>query len=475
MGRFQRAAGLVILGGSWSAAILLMVVVSRSPKAAVEAPAEAVVFGAWRILYDANAPSIVTVVSAVGLAIFCAWAVSSLERRVATNARRSETGTRTPLVPKIVMAESHGEFAGPVTITVLIPAHNEERCLGATIASLREQSRQPDRVIVVADNCSDRTVDIARAAGVEVFETVGNTKKEAGGLNQALADVLPHQGDNDLIVVMDADTMIGRDFLKSAARSMADDRALMAIGGLFYGEPGGGLIGLFQRNEYARYARDLRRRRGLVFVLTGTASVFRPRALRTVAAERGRLIPGVPGQYFDTMALTEDNEITLALKSLGGLVISPADCTVVTEIMPTWRALWVQRLRWQRGAVENLGAYGLRTQTWRYWIQQLGIGYGVVALSGYVALMVVTALALSSVIVFPFWLGVGGVFAAERVITVWRGGWAARAVAVLIIPELLYALFLAIVFVKGVADITGDRTATWHYADRREPTFQVGS
>jgi len=475
MGRFQRAAGLVILGGSWSAAILLVIIVSRSPKAAVDAPADAVVFGVWRILYDVNAPSVITIISAVGLAIFCAWAVSSLERRVSTSARRSETGSRTPLVPKIVMADSRGVFDGPVTITVLIPAHNEENCLGATIASLQMQRRQPDRVIVVADNCTDQTVAIARAAGVEVFETVGNRDKKAGALNQALAGVLPQQGPNDLIMVMDADTVLGDQYLDSAGRRMTEDRALMAIGGLFYGEPGGGLIGLFQRNEYTRYARDLRRRRGLVFVLTGTASVFRPRALRTVAAERGRLIPGVPGQYFDTMALTEDNEITLALKSLGGLVISPADCTVVTEIMPNWRALWVQRLRWQRGAVENLGAYGLRNQTWRYWLQQLGIGYGVIALAAYLGLMAVTTLALDNVIVFPFWLGIGALFAAERVITVWRGGWAARAIAVLILPELMYAMFLAIVYVKGVADIAVARTATWHYVERPGPSVQVGS
>ena len=83
------------------------------------------------------------------------------------------------------------------------------------------------------------------------------------------------------------------------------------------------------------------------------------------------------------MALTEDNELTIALKSLGALMISPAECTVVTEVMPTWRALWAQRLRWQRGALENLGAYGVTAQTVRYWAQQLGIGYGVIALGCY--------------------------------------------------------------------------------------------
>ena len=59
-------------------------------------------------------------------------------------------------------------------------------------------------------------------------------------------------------------------------------------------------------------------------MLTGTASVFRPRALRAVAEERGRNLPGVPGDVYDTVALTEDNELTIALKSLGALMISPA-------------------------------------------------------------------------------------------------------------------------------------------------------
>ena len=37
---------------------------------------------------------------------------------------------------------------------------------------------------------------------------------------------------------------------------MTDDRALMAVGGLFYGEDGAGIMGQFQRNEYTRYSRD---------------------------------------------------------------------------------------------------------------------------------------------------------------------------------------------------------------------------
>ena len=69
----------------------------------------------------------------------------------------------------------------------LLPAHDEEASLPAALASLAAQTRRPDRVVVVADNCTDRTEDVARAAGAEVFRTVGNTHKKAGALNQVLA------------------------------------------------------------------------------------------------------------------------------------------------------------------------------------------------------------------------------------------------------------------------------------------------
>ena len=207
----------------------------------------------------------------------------------------------------------------------------------------------------------------------------------------------------------------------------------------------------------------MKRRRGRVFVLTGTASLFRPRALRTVARSRGDTIPGTPGDVYDTAALTEDNELTIALKSLGGLMISPADCTVVTEVMPTWSALWAQRLRWQRGALENLGAYGVTPQTLRYWVQQLGIGYGVIALASYLATIVVMTLSLDRWVWFPFWLGIGIVFMVERVVTVWRGGWAARILGAALFPELLFAMFLNVVYVKGVLDISFGRQAGWKH------------
>ena len=114
---------------------------------------------------------------------------------------------------------------------------------------------------------------------------------------------------------------------------------------------------------------------------------FRARSLRTVAEQRGYLLPGTNGQVYDTHALTEDNELTIALKSLGALMASPSECMVETELMPNIRALWRQRLRWQRGAMENIATYGITSTTARYWSQQLGLAYSVFALWSYFLLI----------------------------------------------------------------------------------------
>jgi cellulose synthase/poly-beta-1,6-N-acetylglucosamine synthase-like glycosyltransferase len=460
---------LVIAAIAIGGALVLWFLISARSPTVDETSRSGDLFGVWHVVYDDQAPALTIVVGAVGLALLFAAGVAIFERVVLDRSRRSTDTATKLLAPKLVMAETRGRFAGPVTVTVLIPAHNEAASIGATLDSLGTQDPAPHRVVVVADNCTDATAAIAEAHGAEVFVTEGNTRKKAGALNQALRGLLDGMGDNDVVMCMDADTVLDDGFLAAGVQRFTSDRALMAIGGLFYGEEGHGLLGQLQRNEYVRYSREIRRRRGRVFVLTGTASMFRARALRTVAASRGRLLPGVHGDVYDTVALTEDNELTLAIKSLGGLMASPDHCRVVTELMPTWRNLWTQRLRWQRGALENLGAYGPAPTMLRYWAQQLGIAYSVIALSAFWLLMAVTVLAVDQWVWFPFWLGVGSLFVVDRVVSAWKGGWRARLLAVLLVPELLYDMFLDIVYVKGIFDITFARNARWGHVDHALP------
>lgn len=466
----SRYVGLVIAGIVAAGAVLLWNLLSAGEPGAFGTPQSGRVLGLWQIAYDTSVPSARLVLASIGLGLVVATAAAVVERVVLDRSRRSTDREKKLLAPRIVMGETRGVFAGPVTVTVLIPAHDEAASIGATLTSLRAQQPPPDRVIVVADNCTDSTAEIAVAHGAEVFTTVQNHDKKAGALNQALRGLLVGMGDNDVVMCMDADTVLDPGFLEAGIQRFTADRALMAIGGLFYGEEGHGLLGQLQRNEYVRYSREIRRRRGRVFVLTGTASMFRARALRTVAASRGNLLPGVPGDVYDTAALTEDNELTLAIKSLGGLMASPDRCRVVTELMPTWRNLWTQRLRWQRGALENLAAYGPTPPMLRYWAQQIGIGYSVVALGSFWLLILLTLLSTSSWVWFPFWIGVGSIFVVDRIVSVWSGGWRARLLAALLVPELLYDVFLDVVYVKGIADITLARGAAWGHVVHEAPS-----
>ena len=111
--------------------------------------------------------------------------------------------------------------------------------------------------------------------------------------------------------------------------------------------------------------------------------------------------------------------------------------------MPTWRDLWHQRQRWQRGALENIGMYGMSSATARYWTQQFALGYGVLALGSYLALTVLSYLAFGVFTVVIFWVLIGALFAVERTVTVWPGGWRARLLAAPLLIELVYAIVLA--------------------------------
>ena len=273
-------------------------------------------------------------------------------------------------------------------------------------------------------------------------------------------------------MIMDADSVIVPEFLETAMGRLEADPDLIAVGGVFYGEDGNGLVGQLQRNEFTRYQRYISRRHGKVFVLTGTASLFRAYALKAVADSRGSLIPGEPGRVYDTLAMTEDNEMTLALKSLGAKMVSPMQCRVITEVMPDWKALWRQRMRWERGALENIGAYGLTRATLLYWLQQIGIGYGTLALNAYLLLMTITLLAADSLQFAWFWVAVGSIFVIERIVTVWPIGWRGRALAAPLFIEIAYDLMLQIIFIKSLIDIAIGRKAGWNYVPREAAVQQ---
>ncbi|RTL70646.1 MAG: glycosyltransferase family 2 protein [Pseudonocardiaceae bacterium] len=378
--------------------------------------------------------------------------------------RRSQLATLTLDLPSAPLDHAAG-LPGhrPPHVVALVPAHDEQRALPEAIASLRGQTVALDRIVVVADNCTDDTAVVARRHGAEVVETHGNRDRKAGALNQALDLLLPTLSDDDLLLVADADSMLVPGFVETAVLRLRADHTAGAVGGVFHGEAGSGLVGALQRNEYARYAREISRRADRASVLTGTATVFRVGVLREVARTRGDGLPGPAGHVYDPGALTEDNEITLAVRTLGWRTVSPAGCGVLTEIMPTWGDLWRQRLRWQRGALENLHGYGLTAVTVPCVARQVGMYLGIVAVTLF---LLATALFATAGLLGPpvgIWLGVTAVFVVERVWTVRARGIGGMALALPMLIEFGYDLFQQAVFLRAAADALRGRRATWHH------------
>lgn len=344
-------------------------------------------------------------------------------------------------------------------VVVVIPAHDEEHQIAEAIRSLHEQETPPDLIVVVADNCRDDTARIAEATGAVVIETVRNRHKKAGALNQALSLLLPELRDDDAVLVMDADSFLAPTFVAEAKRHLRD--GVGGVGGVFTGRAGGGYVGMLQRNEYSRYARDVARLRGKVLVLTGTATLFSAKTLRHVVRARADgLLPGT-AQVYDTRVLTEDNELTLALRHLGYRVVSPRGCRLTTEVMESWGDLYRQRLRWKRGAIENLRDYGLTRVTAAYWGRQLVTFLGIAVTFAFLLSLGWSLTLAGTVNIEPLWIAVTGIFVCERVVTVRARGPLQMALAAPLVFEMAFDVFLQVVHAKAIWDALTNREREW--------------
>ncbi|MFI2239926.1 glycosyltransferase [Streptomyces chrestomyceticus] len=352
----------------------------------------------------------------------------------------------------------HGASPAAPHVLALIPAHNEAERIAASIAALHRQERPPHRIVVVADNCTDGTAETARADRATVIASQNNRHKKAGALNQALDQLLAALDDTDMVLVQDADTTLGPAFLASAIAAM--DATVGAVGGIFYGERGGGLLGALQRIEFHRYAREIARREYRADVLTGTATLFRVATLREVRQARRKGLIGGGTSYYSLASLTEDDEITKAVRTLGYRTVSPPGCGVVTEVMTSLPNLWHQRLRWQRGALENLRDYGWTRVTAPYIIRQGFMGLSVLFLALY---LVFTGwmLARGKPEFTPFWLAVGLLFVVEKVVTAHGAGWKSQLLAGTLAVELAYDVFQHAVYIRSLWDMTRGREEHW--------------
>lgn len=362
-------------------------------------------------------------------------------------------------------------------VTALIPACNSADCIAATIVNLwHYQTRRPDRIIVVANNCADDTVKVVQQTAetlgtqaIHVIDFPNNPHKKAGALNHALEMILPHMGARDLLLIQDDDTIPDADFVENGMRRLAATRNRAdAVGPVFYGCKGGGLLGLLQRNEYIRFADTAAARKGKdVIVLSGTAAMFRADTLQAVSlAMRNGRFDG-EGYVYNIHSQTEDHYLTMVMHTMGFRTMAPPECRVVTDVMRTLKALWHQRIRWQHGTVDDLRSFGWTSVTREAILRQTATALLIVFTLLYPAWLGMQMYQHGPGVINPtrhwFWFAVAAFVVMERITSVRDGGWRSMLVAALIVPEWLYDTFRQVVFVTALYKSIKGGATRWHH------------
>ena len=225
---------------------------------------------------------------------------------------------------------------------VLIPAHNEGAGILPTIRDVQAQLGLNDRILVVADNCTDDTAAIVQAAGVEVIVRADPARR---GKGYALEFGVRHLGLNppDVVVIMDADCRLG----ENALRHLSD--AAMASGcpvqSLYFmlapenSPPGNGV------NVFAWRVKNWIRPLGLELLglptqLFGTGMAF-PLSL---LLERD----------LGNSRLAEDTALGIALASAGYPPLFMSEARVHSHFPVSLIGSEQQRQRWEKGHLDNI-------------------------------------------------------------------------------------------------------------------------
>jgi 1,2-diacylglycerol 3-beta-glucosyltransferase len=234
----------------------------------------------------------------------------------------------------------------------LVPAHNEESGIASTVASLLAVDWPKDRVdvVVVADNCDDRTAEVAASAGARVLVRQDRSLR---GKGYALAHGFEHLlGTNaDAVVVIDADTIVSSNLLAAFASRIEEGALAMQAE---YGV----------RNVHASWRTEL---------MAVALAMFH--TLRSNARERLSLSAGLRGNGMcftrecltrfpqRAFGLVEDVEQGIALGRAGVRVVAVVDAHVLGEMVSSAQASESQRRRWEEGRAKLTRDVGPRL--WR--------------------------------------------------------------------------------------------------------------
>lgn len=227
-------------------------------------------------------------------------------------------------------------------IAVLVPAHDESAGIARTIALVLPQLAAGDTVLVVADNCTDDTADLARQAGALVVERFHETQRGKGFALSFGVDAL-RADPPDLVVVLDADCELGQGALATLADCvLATNRPAQALY-LMLAPAGASLP-----RRLAQFAWRVRNwvrpagwhRLGLPCQLMGTGMAFTWAMLRDAPLANASIV--------------EDMKLGIDLGKGGQAPLFCADALVTSTFPDSAAASKTQRTRWEHGHLEMI-------------------------------------------------------------------------------------------------------------------------
>ena len=233
----------------------------------------------------------------------------------------------------------------------IIPAHNEEAVIENLIESLKNQTYPKDKydICVIADNCTDKTKELAEKLGAKVFERheedpAKKTKGEALRLflNTLLQDP---KLDYDAFCVFDADNIVDKDFIKAMNKHLCQGEEVVQ-GYRDIKNPtdswvaSGYAIFYWTMNRFYHLARY---NAGLSPLINGTGFMVKFDSIRPTG--------------WNTNTLTEDIEFSLKRIIQGKKLGWATDAIVYDEQPVKFKPSWSQRSRWTIGHIQCLQEY----------------------------------------------------------------------------------------------------------------------
>ncbi|MCC7409900.1 MAG: glycosyltransferase [Phycisphaeraceae bacterium] len=403
----------------------------------------------------------------LGLAIVVALPVGVLAVQVAAAVMGRYAKKSTQAWQCLGLAEGEGSAHATLPgagagVAVVMPAHDEEGVIGRTVGAIRGRGMlgAGDRLIVVADNCSDATAKVAREAGADVFERQDAVRR---GKGYALAYGVEklREDPREIVILADADTMFEAGAIEALAR---DARAVGVVQAIY-------VMGLpadpTPRDRISCLAFLVKnlvrplgwRRLGLPCLITGSGFALRWEILDKAPLASGNIV--------------EDMQLGLDLAVAGH---SPRLCegAVVRGVLPSGkRAAGTQRTRWEHGHVQTLLTQtprlfweGLRQMRPSLWGLAMELAVPPLALLclGWMGVTVAAGIGVAAgLCAWPLWVAMGtGVVLAGAVVGAWaRFGREVMPGRVLAMTPLYVAwkvpLYLAFLFKRQKAWVRTER------------------